>query len=572
MEIEKVNVIDTRLVSTVPQVEMIRGPATISKNVLKLNSANTSAWQFNVAVNTEGCALDLRCYLHVVASFDITIVNAGADITASIPNILQAGSNISLGPLPLNSLFSAGSSVSINETQIQNFDVANYGDMIYRMYDMKKLNEELPCPSYPEVGFAQYGDAFLTTANACGSYADSSPFGGINNGGYAITLSNNATTATWLSGTPKTVTAQVVFYEPLNMSPFELSQKNVNSPYYIRNMLINLVIGSAKRVFRFGESPTANCSIVPVGTNNGASPPVATGLNVTNVVFSAVNPVTTVELHYMMLTPPLVAGFSLPPQSIIHTHNTLCNSVVGTTFDASQSQKIVLSNQNCNGCPRYMIIGCKQQNTQYDATSATWYYPITNLNISEGNQQNLLASLEQVDLYNINRRNGSRQDYLSFIGAANSVSFGADGTPAAATVIQTCSAPVILELGKDISLPFNVVNGSSGNFTFTIQATCQNSEKVYTIAAPNHVPTMFVCFVFDSYFVTDAKTKLSSLKQSFLTSSEVMGADVPNKQESDVQHDANELTGGALHKMHNSGKGRVQNVSSKSAMSRRVVY
>lgn len=570
MEISKINVVDTRLVNSNPQIEMIRGPASMSKNIASISgNVNTQSWQFNIPINTEGTAVDLRVYAHVVASFDIVLANkSGGTITIgdSPVSILQAGGNISLGPLPLNSLFSAGTSVNFNEKQIMTYDPSNFGDMVYRMYDVKKLNEELTCPSYPELSFAQYTDAYLTTANPCGSYADSSPFAGVNNGSFAITFGANNTladSATWANNATQTVTATVEFWEPLNIAPFELGQKSVNCPYYIRNMLINLVIGSCNRVFRFGTSAVQNMSIVPSG---------GSGLVVQSVNFSSLaSPaITTCELHYMTLTPPLLSGFSLPEQSIIHTHNILTNSIVGSAFSASiKSQQITLSNQNSNGCPRFMILACKRQNTAYDFTSASWYYPITNLVISEGNNQNLLASLNQVDLYNINRRNGSKQDWVSFTGTANSVSFGVDGTANAVAPVQACSGPVILELGKDISLPFNVVNGSSGNFVFNITATCQNSELVGGVAKYN-TPTLYVAFIYDSYFTTDGKTKLSDLKQSFLTSAEVMG-DAPNKEESEVVKDPNELTGGALHKMNNS-KGRPHNLSSRSALSRRIVY
>jgi len=559
------------LVNSDPVLNMTRGASAASKNKLANSggTTNTGSLTFNLNINTEGVCLDVaRMYHHFKGNFDITITNnnaTGGTVDSGSP-LLAVGDNFSLGPYPLNSMYSAGTNMLINEQQICNYDVSTYGDMVLRLQDQQKINQEGFFPSYPELTYAHSGDAYLTPSNPSGSYADSD-LSTVKNGSFGVTINsykigNTVTAGSTLPadlavGSSVVVNVGVELYEPFNFAPCSLSQESVGGMYYVRTALINLVLNNFNRVFRFGPSQTENCSITPAGRN---------GLTVNSVVLAEID---LSELNYLTYSPPLLEGFSLPKKSVYHTYNLFCNNVIGSAWEAGAtgSQDISLTNQNVSGCPRYMIIGVKQNSKSYDATDANWYYPITKLIITEGNNQNLLASYNQVDLYNCNRRNGSKQSYPSFIGSANSITYNADGSLKPVSSIQTSSGPVILELGKDLPLPFNVVPSSSGNMNFTITATAYNSLVNGTTNAIT--PALHVVFLWDSWFVTDAITKESRLYQNFLTSSEVMGA-TAIKSESEVMEDSNSMVGGALHKMkHN--KGVPSNIG-KSAVSRRIVH
>jgi hypothetical protein len=212
----------------------------------------------------------------------------------------------------------------------------------------------------------------------------------------------------------------------------------------------------ASRFFRFGGS-----AIVP----NGVA-----GKNITSVSLTSVS---SALITYFTLSAPLVKGFSLPEKSVIKAFDIVTSSVVGTPFAAgTPTKKLTLSNQSLSGLPRYIVLGCRPELNTYDPTNATWYYPIQNLTVTLGNNQNILAEYNIVDLYRASVRNGLKQDYISFSGVGSSVAFasaavGGGVTVASSKPVQTCSSPIILEIGEDITLPFDVVNGSQDNFNFT---------------------------------------------------------------------------------------------------------
>ena len=196
MEISKVNVIDSLLVNSDPVVNMTRGASSVSKNVLTASGGtnNLSNITYNVNINTEGTCLDIaRMYNHVNATFAVTVKNntpatGGASITVDSGNpVLIAGDNISFGCYPLNSMYGAGTNIIVNEQQICGYDVSTYGDLLLRLQDQEKINQEASFPSYPELGFAHYNDAYLTPSNPSGSYADSD-LSSVKNGSFTMKI------------------------------------------------------------------------------------------------------------------------------------------------------------------------------------------------------------------------------------------------------------------------------------------------------------------------------------------------------------------------------------------------
>jgi hypothetical protein len=486
------------------------------------------------------------------------------------------GTNVCIADYPVSSLVTT-MSCSFNERQIMNYSPSDYKNMLLRLGDHNKVVGEAICPAMIETGFANYRDAYLTRNNPMASYSDADfGSGEIPNGAWGsictFDAKNTPAAGTAIAaGSSFVVTATVKVNEPLLSAPFLFQhlQKNVeSSPYYIRNVMINMALNSvANRFFRVSGTSFA----VPGGG--------ALALTLSSISLTAVN---SALLNYFTLSPPLVKGFSMPERSTIKTFNIVTSNLVGTPFAANatpQTQKLTLSNQSLTGLPRYIVIGCRPAMSAYSLTQATWYYPITNLSVSLGNNQNILATYNQVDLYRASVRNGLKQDFISFSGIGSSVSFTAPGgagavSVAAAQPVQTCSSPVILEVGTDITLPFDVVNGSQGNFNFTFQVTCTNTESaavpaanpvVYAPGYGTNTPNLFFMAVYDTYFSTKSKDLMSTISTSLISPS--LALDVKESvQESEVPQSSESEVGGALHRMKSAGY--ASNISKSQAVSR----
>jgi len=246
MEFEKVNVLDARLVNEVPRVEMQRGASSVSKNVIAVTggTVNKSALQWNIPITSSGLAVDTRWYVEYSLTMTVPIKAVTADIPNNTP-ALVVGQNICLDAYPLSSLMTQ-SSVLVNEKQVCAYDISQYRQLLLRTVDNSKLNPDAICPSLVETGIADYSQALLTRSNPMSTYADSDA-NFVPNGAWPLGFSANNQAGI----------AAVTGYEPLLISPcnWNLSKENDETcPFYVRNIQINLPLGSASRFFRFNPS------------------------------------------------------------------------------------------------------------------------------------------------------------------------------------------------------------------------------------------------------------------------------------------------------------------------------
>lgn len=557
MEFEKVNSLDSRLVNEVAKVEMQRGPASVSKNVASVSggTVNLNSLQWNIPITSAGLAVDTRWYIEYDLDITVPVTVAAADIAAGSP-VLSVGTNICQDAYPMSSLMGQ-SSVLINEKQVCSYDISQYRQLLLRTVDCQKLNPDQTCPSLVEQGIAFYPSSYLTRANPMSSYADSD-FGAsfVPNGSYPISFSANNKAGQVIAAV-QNIICSVKGYEPLLMSPcnWNSSKENDEScPFYVRNIQINCPLSSANRFFRFNTAVSSGTSTISIGT------PILTAFR-------------TANLHYFTLSPPLLEGYRLPSQSIHHTYDIVTNSISATTpFSGvdGETKEIQLTNQNLSGMPSYIVLGAMKDKNAYTADQASFFFPIQKLVISNSNTQNILASYNAVDLFNMSRKNGLKSDYVSFTGSANVVSYTNAGILQQSALVQTCSAPIIINV-KDLELPYNVTNGSSGNFVFNFTATVLNSEFKVAGTYLQSTPILKAMFIYDEFIVTDSQTLLTEVKRSFLSpSAPLESAPIQSSSE-----EVTEMVGGALHKMRGSARGHNDNITKSQAMSKlskRIAY
>jgi hypothetical protein len=576
MEFEKINVVDSRFVNETPHVELMRGPASVSKNVSAVTGGTVNPQgplNWNIPITTQGLALDTRWFVEYAMQITATVTpNGTAGATANFP-LLAVGQNISLAPYPLNSLIT-NASVLINEKQVCAYDISQYRELLLRLTDTNKLNPDQLCPSLVEQSFAYYPDALFTRSDPMSSYSDSDFGAGfIPNGAYPINFSATNTSvagntaAAGVTGAVD-VTCTINGYEPLLISPcnWNSSQENDEScPFYVRNLQINCPLyldNSAPRCFRVRQFCAGNNLAITL-TNFR--------LNFTKAL-----------LHYETISPPLLDGYRLPPFSVHHTYDIITNSASGSLFVANQatSQDIPLLNQTFTGMPRFIILGVMKDKNRYTVDQASFFYPIQKLVISNGNTQNILASYTFEDLFSMSRKNGLKQDYISYSGSANVIGYTNAGLIKPTTTVQTCGGPVIIDT-KDLQLPFNVTNGSSGNFNMTFVATVNNNEQVTTTTVADSVvtvttakgystPILKMMAIYDEWIVTNGSTLSTEVMKSLLSPSAPLEK-APIKASNE---DPQEVVGGALRKMKNQ-RGSATNISKGEAMaklSKRLAY
>ena len=578
-QFEKENVLDARLVNEGAKVEMVRGSASTSKNTIQVSggSPNTSAFQWNVPITSSGLALDTFFYGEYQLTFDISIANTGvAAISTGAGPFLRPGVNFSMAPYPVSSLM-GNSSISINEQQIMAYDVGQYRELLLRMTDTQKLNPDQFCPSLVESSYAHYADAYLTNSNASSSFADHILGTGIiPNGAFPIINAPVPATGGYISNAGGVAMADngsgiirviVNVSEPLLIAPCSwdrLKDSDGPCPFYVRTLNITCPINvNANRFFRFNESFALDT------TANTAR------INVTGVSLVSCS---NALLHYTTLQPALLEGYSLPMLSVHHTMDIVTNNVISpTAFAATRlaTVPVSLTNQNVTGMPRYIVIGAKKDaratptigavaGSGYSYSDASWFFPISNLVVSLGNEQNIMATYSQQDLFAMSRKNGLKCDYVTFTGLSQTL--GTVGAfPNSSVPVQLCSSPIIIDV-RDLKLPYNIVNGSSGNFVFNFTATIQNTETTNNGATwGTSSPMLAVAFLYDSYICTDASTLMTVVKRSFLSPTDPLEP-AQIKSEAEVAPDG-AVVGGAIHRMRASHAGPT-NLSKSAAVAR----
>jgi hypothetical protein len=391
----------------------------------------------------------------------------------------------------------------------------------------------------------------------------------IPNGAFPIILdATNTANSARTAGQSQTINVTVNVCEPFLLAPCSfdrLKDSDGSCPYYVRSLNITCPVNvNANRFFRFFEGYTYPAV---------AGAPVSS-ISITSVTLSGCS---LCNLHYTTLQPPLLEGFSLPALSVHHTMDIVTNNVLANAnFLNTQLASVTanLTNQSVTGMPRYIIIGAKKDARGvpgaggYSYSDASWFYPIKNLVVSLGNEQNIMSSYSQQDLFVMSRKNGLKIDWVTFSGLGQTIGFDQTALPLSSRLVQLCSSPIIIDV-RDLKLPYNVVNGSSGNFVFNFQATILNNE----ITNPgNAVPTfgtskpmLAVAFLYDSYICTDAATLMTTVKRSFLSATEPLEPAVI-KSESEVAPDG-AIVGGAMHRMRASHAGPT-NLSKSAAVAR----
>ena len=512
-DIEKVTVMDPRIVQSRPKYAVEKGALSVTNAPFNAIAASASQHTYNIYVPSENVFVDRKILWSSTVSLAMPVSVLAPPGQVYGQPICVPGRDFSLAALPLNQLCST-ISATINDTTsvINSQDVLN---PILRLTDYKANRLIRSAPTMLDK-YQSYDDAFGTQNNPIGGYETATDYDNVPNGAfpnlYFTDPAGNRLTSTppgtaaflnagygCLNGIPvydpalaPAPAAGVQSYqvyvqwrttEPICLSPFIFSDEHEweTGLFGLNNIQL---------IMNFKNSPASlirSCSragvlVGPAVYNNAVS-------GGASQVFSAS------QLNVTFLTPSL--DVPLPPKSVVPYMEFPRYITQGATSQQPipagqvatvQSQTITLPQ-----IPDLLIIYVK--GSAYGPTDGDWYLPLATrtdgvanpLTINFDNFSGLLSSVTTEQLYQMSVHNGLNMDYATWLGQAHSAS-ASWSTPAtapfvAATRVQgqtiaTNGGLLILKPSTDITLQSGQAPSLVGNFTLQFSLQIKNNTQV----------------------------------------------------------------------------------------------
>jgi hypothetical protein len=476
-DIEKMTVMDGRIVQSRPKYAVEKGALSLTNAPFNAIAATQSQMTFNVYVPSENVFVDRKvqwsvgCYMtflvqRVTPSTQAALAwSGGGEVVAAL------GSDVALAPFPINSLCST-LSATINDTTT----VINSQDVlkeVLRLTDYKKNRLVRTTPTMLDK-YASYNDsssgAPLATPNGpLGGFQSGPDYDNVQNGAYPNvywTLPNGTVQSSSSTGTytvpagvtgaaavvtfangqptcttaPTTATQAIPVYvyweatEPIVLSPFVFSDHCEwdTGLFGINNiqLVANLLPASQLRTFRCQVN--GGRQIVPGSLNFNSS--VSNGQ-----VFSAAT------LNVQFLTPSL--DVPLPPKSVVPYMEfpRYISQPTGVTLAPGASTQIQSQTITLPTIPDLLLIYVKPQGgytvpnlglagsaspaLAADYSQADWYLSLGNgvssinfrpINVNFDNFSGLLSSVTTQELYTMSVKNGLEEDWASWSGSSKS--------------------------------------------------------------------------------------------------------------------------------------------------------
>jgi len=534
-EIQKVSVVDSRILQPKPKFAVEKGPLSLTNVTYRAITATSSQCTYNVIVPSESVFVDraVDWTATIYGSVDVTLT--GTAVTGA--PIVVYGKDCALAPFPLHQLCST-MSATINDTTT----VVNTNDVLaqlLRLADYKKHRKQRTCPTmldkhlkyphsfpvaqstdakiqsqYPRVGnspLSGYENAYNVDEKPNGAWGD---FQWTNAVGVVPTATGDTTVAaatgtqeytltTFTNGSTQccygaNVTATQVFRlyfrfkstERLLISPFIWADDYEVSTglFGVQNiqLLMNFQnpIGGG-RILRFsqvaGQGGNATSTTSVVASNELFQSSVSGGA------------VQNAAVNVQYLTPSL--DVPLPAKSIVpymdyprYISQSLTAITYGTIFAGSTnmtsitSQGITSQTITLPAIPDLLVIYARPNTypttaggSTIDPSQCDWVLPITGISVNFDNYAGLLSSHTQEQLYRMSVRNGLEMDWDEWRGYANTSALNNTAyTTPKGTMVPLVGGPLVLKPGRDIVLQAGQAPSLVGNFSLQFNLSVQN--------------------------------------------------------------------------------------------------
>lgn len=335
-------------------------------------------------------------------------------------------------------------------------------------------------PIYPDQSM-NYSDLIGSNLNPLGQYANQIQGTAIPRGGYPFTIvtgTNVAVTPSTGAGTAASASVDFVATEPLIMSPFYFGcQCNDVQGFYNLNAMdftFSFLTQAAWRMW--SHCPLVSTSGTAQVTSNITS--MTYQFNNFSPAFSYTQNVPLLMFKY--ITPNLLTKQPLNPNLPItypYYEPNPFQTQVGTQTYAQGSVKITANNLQLTTIPQFILVYIRPDDntltTRCDITDS--YLTINQIAIRWTNQNTVLSTATQPQLYETNVRNGSNQNWVDWSGLPINNSALPPNT--LASTYHGCSGPIALYFGRDIQLNANEAPGVNGQFMLTVEVYASNNNS-----------------------------------------------------------------------------------------------
>lgn len=467
-------------VDTVHAYSVLRSGSKVSWKTYTSTSISASSMQFSCPPPSSNIIVDRN----VKMQLPVRLTMAGTITTSNgsfVPGctLLNAGFDAPRA-FPLSSALDT-LQVSLNNDAIS----VNMSDMIQALtrYDIGpslRSREYSQSPNYADQS-SDYGSLVGTERNPLGPYANGSIDAPCPRGGFPFQIVSNPIVTASTGGAAATAVVDMVITEPLFLSPFYFgSARGDNQGFFNLNAMdlnFNFLSGAGMRMWSHARD-------APIATSGAIT--VTSDITSISIQF---NGFTSPAFSYNQSSPLMLFKYYTPnvltpldqriPYSYGYFEWQRYPTDIGTlaySADTSAGSQFNSNNIQLNQIPNRMYIYARPSNsvlqTRCDITDT--YLAMQQLSIQFSNQNTILSTANQAQLFDINIKNHSEQSWQEWsgLGLQNSAFLGTSGN---ARYCGGCG-PLCLEFGTDIQLDPDTAPGLAGQFQLQITATLANKN------------------------------------------------------------------------------------------------
>jgi hypothetical protein len=403
--------------------------------------------------------------------------------------------------------FPISSAIDTLQVTINNQSVSiNMADIIHPLLHFN-ADEELDMldysmtPSYPDQSQA-YSQLFGTNRNPLGFYGDSLDKSMMGRAGFPFNIVTNPLSVSAV--TPITAVVDVVFNEPIFLSPFYWGHANESGFYNVNTMDFNITfLGNAGNRMWSHDATSSGTTITGVSaqfTNFGTSPAAFSYVNNNQplLLFKYITPLETEKLPFNQpITYPYfdIQRFPTDSQNVI---------AAGTNW------QFVSNNIQLNSIPRRMYIYIRERNQDlYNTCQNTdSYFSVENISVQFQNKNGLLSSANKRQLYEMAVKNHCNMSWSQWSGEylaqTGLLSSGAGPFSVSTNKIAGIGSILCIEFATDIGLNDIEAPGKLGQYMLQINGLSTNvSNRAIT-------PTMYIVVVSEGTFTVEGIGKAST--------------------------------------------------------------
>lgn len=358
--------------------------------------------------------------------------------------------------------------------------------------------------TYPDQSF-NYADLVGTNRNPLAGYGNSISDTSIPRGGFPFTVVSNPTVIPTTGGTGTTAIVDMVLNESLLLSPYYwgCACGDVQGFYNVTSMDFNFSFLASAGFRMWSHCPVASTSgSLQVTTNITGVSVQFNGFSTPAFSYAQNFP----QLLFKYITPNVISRQVLGPQVPLSYPYFQCDRYptdIGAVAYGNPPTPFSSNNLQLNSIPRRIYVYARPSNSvlQSRCDITDCYLALQNIQIQWTNQSTLLSAASQVQLYEINVKNHSSQDWSSWSGLGLNNSAFPPST--FASQFGGVGSVMCLEFGTDIQLDSNECPGLGGG-QYQLQITCSLANLNSSGAWDNINQTLYIIVVSEGTFTVSS--------------------------------------------------------------------